>query len=256
MFLYKDISGISYSVFFFILLLTILIINSKELQASECFLKLQNKKSSGTTVFNNNCRKESELSLNALLEIKEDTRLWLESKVIHNNTENYWLICQNRASAPIRIVVNSEILPWITPDSTSKCNRLANRMECFDTSTERETLFCATGKITKKPPEIERTTSVTVRSETNKPSPNHNHHDINTLKTFFEPRINLCRNIFPNSNSIELTLSIKASGEITDVIVKKESGIQRQLEDCVTEVIKDSILSVSEKDTLASISFE
>ncbi len=246
----------SYSVFFFILLLTILIINSKELQASECFLKLQNKKSTGTTIINNNCRKESELSLNALLEVKEDTRLWLESKVIHNNTENYWLICQNRASAPIRIVVNSEILPWITSDSTSRCNRLANHMECFDASTGRKTLFCASGKITKKPPEIERTTSVTVRSETDKPTPDQNHHDIHILKTFREPRINLCRSVFPNRNLIELTLSIKASGEITDVIVKKESGIQRQLEDCVTEVIKDSIFPLFEKDTPASISFE
>lgn len=219
------------------LLLFVTFLSTEHLQASDCFLKLQKHSSLGTTVVSNSCNIEDQLSINSQLEVEGGTRLWLESKIIHHNSGNYWLICQNRSTSTIKVKINSVILPWISLGPSSQCSNQSERIECFENDTKKETLFCASAIINKKASTIEpqeERTSAEVRG-----SQNIDRTAINSkLEPTIKPAIDLCRKVFKAAHPISLALYFDSTNDIAEISVTNE-GTEKQFEECAVEAIKN-----------------
>lgn len=236
------------------LLLFTTLLSTEYLQASDCFLKIQKHRSLGTTVVSNSCNIEDQLSLNSQLEVEGGTRLWLESKIIHNNSGNYWLICQNRSTSTIKVKINSFILPWISLGPSSQCSNQNERIECFENDTKKETLFCASAIINKKASMTEpqeEITSVEVRG-----SQNNDHAAIRSqLQPTIKPAIDLCRKVSKADYPISLTLHFDSKNDITEISVTNGIG-EKQFEECAVEVVRNHNFLRGFKNTQITLSFD
>lgn len=232
------------------------------LQAAECgILKLQSNRNPGANIISNSCTSNNQLALASTLQIQAGARLWLESANDSQKSGNFHIICQNKSSEPLKIKVNSPVLPWISPENSSQCNDWANnRLECNESGSEKTALSCAIAQINSPPviQTMQRKTSLAMRGlkrSTHKPTNTEaSQKDIDQWLSYLKPEIDLCRKVFNTNQPITLSWKIKASGDVVDTLIK-ESSIDNQLAECAIEVIENFDFPLFEKDTQITFLF-
>lgn len=227
-------------------------------EASDCgILKIQKNRSSGTVVMNNQCNANDELSLQSILKLPGNGRLWLET--VSDTTENHWIICQNRSALPINILVQNPSSPWIVPAIEEHCEDWVNqRLGCYEAGTQSEILFCAITQINRvtDQPVMQRTSSLAIRGLSKYVTRNmdEQHPAIKKWKAALTPEIDLCRKAFRMNDSFALRWFINTAGSLTYTQVP-EKVFDRQFIECAADAILHHGFPNLEKDTQITLTF-
>lgn len=243
------------------LLLVITMMGVVSVEASGCgVLKIQKNRSTGATILNNQCGNGNELSLQSIIQIQGNARVWLES--ISQETENYWVICQNRSTMPVNINVISSLSPWIRPGGDNQCAQWTNqRLECRETNTQLESLLCAVSQIKKLPNNevMQRTSSLTIRGLTRSHLDreivvSEGDSEVIRWKMGIQPGIELCRKVFDTHDPLTVSWVINKLGESTDIQVLGDTT-NPQLVECIAEMIGGISFPTFEKTKQIKLSF-
>lgn len=238
-----------------------LALGNSSLQAADCgVLKLQKSRSVGTSIVSNTCANPNELSVQAVLKLPAGARLWLESSSALADSEHYQIICQNKSTNAFNIKVNSAVYPWISPED-ARCNSWVNeRLECNELNSDKKALYCSIAQVNALPSDrpLERTTSLALRGlKHNAPNTAPLTITQDTLDQWsasLKPEINLCRKVFVSTHPITLSWKINTSGDAMNTKIK-ETNLDQQLEDCITDVVESFKFPQLTKDTQVTLTF-
>lgn len=228
-----------------------LILVNAQVLASECsVLRLQKMRSVGTAVINNACAIETDLGINSVLELQGGTRFWLESPEISSTPGLFQVICQNQSAAPVKVRINSPILPWIAPVDLADCNAwVDNQLACHPS------LRCAIAQKAQHlpTPALYQKTSVTMRSvrASSKIA-------ADTASTqwaaFVKPGVELCRKVTTAHNPITLSWQITPTGEVSEAAVVSPEA-NPQFAGCALEALHNSQFPVPAEAVSVSYQF-
>ena len=134
--------------------------------ASECgLLELQQNRSSKVSIRGSECAGNI-LSSGATLKLAAKGRAWLKP-LVHLSPLKFNLICQNKTRHAISIEFSDQLLPWLNTAKLNNCTGWDNNiLKCHGNQGEKDGLICVFSSVRKslKPKQIERTTSVKMRS--------------------------------------------------------------------------------------------
>ena len=230
----------------------LLLLGHSSLGAAECgVLKLQKSRSLGTSIAQNNCTNDSELSVESILKLPAGGRVWLESTSSLQDSERFQIICQNKSTGPLNIKISGAIYPWLRPENAQCKDWVNDRLECNELKSDKKALFCSIAQI-KTPSSLPmgRTTSLALRGLQHKTNQN----EVEQWSSYIKPEIDLCRKLFASSHPITLSWKINSSG-VASAAEIKEPDIDNNLAECAIEVIENFKFPKVEKDTQVTLSF-
>ncbi len=107
-------------------------------------LQLQKAAKPGVAVSNNRCT-GSDIALNAIVSLQEDTSIRFVSSSGKPGASRHQLICQNQSSLPLTIRATSAVSPWVQPERGLICNDWLRdgRLECNEAKSGKKALICA-----------------------------------------------------------------------------------------------------------------
>ncbi len=217
--------------------------------ADECgVLRYVANKSNGVTVNSNTCKMIDDIALGSEFNLMPGARLWFKSQEVIN-AKKIQGICQNRSSKPIRISVDHNKLPWITPNGLSNCSPWTNnKINCDDTMSGQKALTCVLAAIGSepRPTELEeRTTSVRMRSlpAIDAADDEEEETEQEQIISAMQADVSLCKAISHFNSPIKMTWLVEANGQVNTVNpIADASGphpTDKPYIDCLTAVIKD-----------------
>ncbi len=221
--------------------------------AADCgVVRLLSNKSSGVTVSDNRCGQADSVSLGAVFDLSPGARLWFKSQTV--TTDAHQGICLNRSPAKIRLQVNQDKQPWISPRLETCSEWQNNKLQCTEPKTHEPLLVCVLAALTEASQGFEdRTTSVKVRGLPMLNEPNlagldtelaAETIDVDSVVETMQLDIDLCRSVNPNARAVDLSWQV-LDGVVTSVspapnqLSSRESNDKYWLE-CLTSVVKSA----------------
>lgn len=224
------------------------------LYADECgVLRYMANKSNGVTVKSNTCKMPDDIALGSEFNLMPGARLWFKSQEAVDSKKMQG-ICQNRLPKSIRISVDNNKLPWITPNDLANCSPWTNnKINCDDSTGGQKALTCVLAAMSSEPhstePE-ERTTSVRMRSlptiddaDNTESAQSGAETEQERIISAMQADANLCKAIERVNTPIKMTWLVDVNGQVNSVIPVADASGPRNADkpyvDCLTAVIKD-----------------
>ncbi|KJV08119.1 hypothetical protein [Methylocucumis oryzae] len=243
----------SLGIFIFLFLLSI---ELNVAVAENCgVVRLLSNKSSGVTVSDNHCEQADSVSLGAVFDLSPGARLWFKTQ--SESADAHQGICLNRSPAKIRLQVNQEKQPWVSPKLETCSQWQDNKLQCTEPKTHQPLLVCVLAALTEASQGFEdRTTSVKVRGLPALDEPNlagfeaklaAETIDVDSVVDTMQLDIDLCRSVNPSAKAIDLSWQV-VDGVVTSVSPTPSQLSSREANDnywleCLTSVVKKCNLS-------------
>ena len=219
-----------------------------DVHAYECnLMQFQKNKSQGTNVRDNLCQTDEMVSVGSAFEVPPGGRLWLKASAA--GSDDFQLICQNRAVRKVTVQFSSPFLPWITPKGLGQCSTwVDNKLSCADKRGTKNSFFCAIAVV--NPPEylkvttLERTTSVKMRTVLNntqkmeavtEPVPE----IIEAVVIFIRSEVGLCRSLYQVDQALKASWTLDVLGRIEQLSLLNSHRFEQEFLGCVESVIND-----------------
>ncbi len=215
-------------------------------QASECeTLQFLRSKSQGVNIKNNSCETGDKVSVGSVFSLIPGGRLWLKAQA--DDSTDFQLICQNRATRAVDVNFSNKFLPWISPIGFAQCSGwINNKLSCHDDSGNKNDFICAIAVIKRpeflKVTSLERTTSVKMRTinsdkKTQKIEVLAEPKLINAVVEYIRSEVGLCRNVYQVKRTVKVSWTLDVMGRIEMLSFAKGDHIEQQFLSCVTSVI-------------------
>lgn len=224
-------------------------------------LTIQQDRSPGASIIQNDCDDLSSLSLGAMLQMNGGARLWLKSISDKQLNSGFQIICQNKSLSPLQIEVSSSFIPWIKPKNLAQCNNWeGDRLICNQSSNGNPVLYCAIAKIKNLDVAhvIQRKTSVTMRGIYGQgglqPLDKSESEKLEKSIEFIKSEVDLCRKVFQTAMSIHIAWTISADGEVINA-ASRENGGQKHFAECALEAVEHFNFPMFSKDIQISYTF-
>lgn len=221
----------------------ILALQMSSSMAADCGAIQYNKaKSRNVSISQNECL-DNIIGIGTQVALLPSARLWLQESKSNQQDSYVHLICQNKSLSTIKLAIVKFNAPWIDVKGRQNCKAWNNnKLICTDTKKKSGSLFCVLktlkNRLTLDTQEIERTTSVTMRSlRPNLVEPSQE--VINMTLIAIGEEVDICRTIHNDTRAVSTSWFINANSTVKNVniILEGTKSSDNLLTDCIESVV-------------------